>query len=466
MTKTELKENITKINKLLRSDSYEAGIELIKTLDDQEITKGTLKEVLKHPDYYESGIKSVKTLDVSVIDEGIIKVLLKQRDYDAIDTGIELARALDEPGIFDALLDGCVIDKGELTRLPKLAARPYIYYILWSLIEYLPKYSKSLKLSNITVLNLEPRFKQIKHGKKVVMSADKIDTLPKGFDKLKYLKTLDLNHNGFVSLPVEIEQLQSLEKLILDYNPISSFPAEIANLERLKYISLSSCPVLYVKAGIPYSDRRFKENIKGLKELHLNNIILKGGGLPSSIGVFKSLEILNLSSNYLTKLPDEISKLENLVCLDLGSNKFNDFPKGICKLKKLKELNISKNKGYGFFHLTKTIKSLQILDLSNTYLANGTINLIGKMKNLRSLNLSDTGISFPSFVYKLDHLETLDLSRNSLRDTIDDWKGLTKLRNLKTLVLGPAHWINTTVDDIKKLLPNTEIIVKSTSASN
>jgi len=49
MTKTELKQNITKINKLLRSDSYEAGIELIKTLDDPVIKKGTLKEVLKHP---------------------------------------------------------------------------------------------------------------------------------------------------------------------------------------------------------------------------------------------------------------------------------------------------------------------------------------------------------------------------------------------------------------------------------
>ena len=70
MTKTELKENITKINKLLRSDSYEAGIELIKTLDDPEITKGTAKPVAAR-----------------------IKKFLKQRDYDAIDTGIELARA-------------------------------------------------------------------------------------------------------------------------------------------------------------------------------------------------------------------------------------------------------------------------------------------------------------------------------------------------------------------------------------
>ena len=80
MTKTELKQNITKINKLLRSDSYEAGIELIKTLDDPEITKATLKEVLKHP------------------------------DYDKIDAGIELAVSLEETKIFETLLDGCKSD--------------------------------------------------------------------------------------------------------------------------------------------------------------------------------------------------------------------------------------------------------------------------------------------------------------------------------------------------------------------
>ena len=45
MTKTELKQNITNINKLLRSDSYEVGIELLKTLDNPEIKKGTAKVV-------------------------------------------------------------------------------------------------------------------------------------------------------------------------------------------------------------------------------------------------------------------------------------------------------------------------------------------------------------------------------------------------------------------------------------
>ena len=74
MTKTELKENTTKINKLLRSDSYEAGIELIKTLDDPEIKKGTAKTVT-----------------------AVIKKLLKKRDYDIIDSGIELVCAKKSP---------------------------------------------------------------------------------------------------------------------------------------------------------------------------------------------------------------------------------------------------------------------------------------------------------------------------------------------------------------------------------
>ena len=40
-----------------------------------------------------------------------IKKFLKQRDYGNIDTGIELARGLDEPEVFETLLEGCSIDK-------------------------------------------------------------------------------------------------------------------------------------------------------------------------------------------------------------------------------------------------------------------------------------------------------------------------------------------------------------------
>ena len=40
-----------------------------------------------------------------------IKKFLKQRDYKAIDTGIELARGLNEPAVFEALLGGWSIDE-------------------------------------------------------------------------------------------------------------------------------------------------------------------------------------------------------------------------------------------------------------------------------------------------------------------------------------------------------------------
>ena len=39
MTKTELKENITKITQILQSENYEAGFELLKTLDEADIYK-------------------------------------------------------------------------------------------------------------------------------------------------------------------------------------------------------------------------------------------------------------------------------------------------------------------------------------------------------------------------------------------------------------------------------------------
>ena len=40
-----------------------------------------------------------------------IKKLMRQRDYDNIDIGIELAPALDEPAIFEALLGGWSINE-------------------------------------------------------------------------------------------------------------------------------------------------------------------------------------------------------------------------------------------------------------------------------------------------------------------------------------------------------------------
>ena len=42
MNEAELKKNITKIEQLLQSENYEAGFELLTTINDPELTVGML----------------------------------------------------------------------------------------------------------------------------------------------------------------------------------------------------------------------------------------------------------------------------------------------------------------------------------------------------------------------------------------------------------------------------------------
>ena len=58
MTKTELKENITKIEQLLQSENFEAGFEHLKTLNDPELNealanliRNTVEEILIPENY-------------------------------------------------------------------------------------------------------------------------------------------------------------------------------------------------------------------------------------------------------------------------------------------------------------------------------------------------------------------------------------------------------------------------------
>ncbi len=47
MTKSELKQNITKIEQLLQSENYEAGFELLKTINELELNE-TLADLIQN----------------------------------------------------------------------------------------------------------------------------------------------------------------------------------------------------------------------------------------------------------------------------------------------------------------------------------------------------------------------------------------------------------------------------------
>ena len=72
-----------------------------------------------------------------------IKKLLTQRDYSVIDSGIELARSLDNPAVFEELLKGCTTKKGQLIRNKIFTgtgpAQPYLNHALLGMIAYAPE---------------------------------------------------------------------------------------------------------------------------------------------------------------------------------------------------------------------------------------------------------------------------------------------------------------------------------------
>ena len=100
MTKTELKQNITKIEQIINSDKLEAGIELLKTLNDPELTEAladliqsTVKEKYFEPSY--------------------------SSDPPDVDEGLDLLRIL-SPNITSLDLSGSYVEELDLSKFISL----------------------------------------------------------------------------------------------------------------------------------------------------------------------------------------------------------------------------------------------------------------------------------------------------------------------------------------------------------
>jgi hypothetical protein len=134
-----------------------------------------------------------------------IKKFVTQRDYDIIDTGIELARSLDDPGVFAEILEGCAFGKAESAGpyyrgsagfddadgqpirnkfffASAMPAQPYLDYALLEFIANAPEAADihaSLKVSNVTIL---------------VTNASNWTRLPPGISNFEKLSVLNLRN--------------------------------------------------------------------------------------------------------------------------------------------------------------------------------------------------------------------------------------------------------------------------------
>ena len=158
-----------------------------------------------------------------------LMTFFKSLDHSHIDSGIELIRSMDDPSIYEVLLDNCSIgNEGQFVINPLFSSNgiesPHLDYILLNLINYAPKdcnFDESLKRSNIESLDLD--FNSLTHHVQRGIPYDEED------DEIE----------DFVPLPDCLSNLPKLTSLRVWGGPLQNTDA-LANCVNLTRLELAS----------------------------------------------------------------------------------------------------------------------------------------------------------------------------------------------------------------------------------
>ena len=130
---------------------------------------------------------------------------------------------------------------------------------------------------------------------------------------------------------------------------------------------------------------------------------------------FQSITIssLCLSHNKIKSFPANLSTyLKNVVDLNLKNNKLQSIPPELLMLPKLTTLNLSSNQINHLPNVKKWPIDLQTLNLEDNCLRDFPENVDGLL--IKNLNIAGNQLNcIPNSIFKLTHLVSLNISRNS-----------------------------------------------------
>nr|XP_028957534.1 receptor-like protein 54 [Malus domestica] len=273
-------------------------------------------------------------------------------------------------------------------------------------------------------------------------------TFPKQIFQVPTLQTLDLSFNLELhgSLP-EFPKNGSLRSLILSQTSFSgllhdsignlnmlstldlsgcnftgSIPKSIGNLTKLAYLSLSSNMFNGPISSIHW------ENLINLVHLSLydNQLV---GSIPSSLFSLPLLPGLVLSHNNLSgQLPEFFNVSSSLISnIDLSFNYLEGpVPVSIFNFRGLWELFLSSNNFSAFpFNGPQQLPKLRIIDLSHNSLLvlyNGGNSSYSSFPQLTNFSLVSNKLrTFPVFLRNQTYLRNLDLSENQIQGHLPNW---------------------------------------------
>ena len=159
--------------------------------------------------------------------------------------------------------------------------------------------------------------------------------------------------------------------------------------------------------------------------------------LGCTYGTHSTVTSLDLSNQKLSAIPDSVFSLSNLEHLKLGNNftiypplsEIGDYPESI--------------PGIGMNKITVIP------------------NAIGQLHSLRTLALSFIDLrSLPTELLQLKQLDTLDISFNEHLNIASELGILSKMTWLKYLNIIQINIDQTTIEALRKSLPNTRIVAK------
>ncbi len=309
------------------------------------------------------------------------------------------------------------------------------------------------------------------------------------------LESLSINNSNLMYLPLEISEMKGLHELSLacnyikeipEYiflhtnlyslnvggNLIKNLPKEIASQQNLRILDLSKNPCINEKA-----------TYKALLALkNLTELSVKGASvLPATLWDLKTLQRINISDGTFSELelPKEAGKhnlthftAENCDNLDfanlmpllssaslkeitIGGGQFNGFANAAVS-PNVARLTISGTQ-LNHFSFSSPLTSLEELRLNFSSITCQTemINTLGKLSNLKNLDLSNCDFNvLPSQVSNLRKLENLNLSGNKLSSITE----LLSMKQLATLDVSLCGLSPEQIETLKKELPNTTII--------
>jgi Leucine-rich repeat (LRR) protein len=291
---------------------------------------------------------------------------------------------------------------------------------------------QSIIISNKNIRLLLPEITRFKNLKILNLDGNQISTLPKELFELEQLEELDLSSNKLNVLPPDIGKLKNLKKLSIRNMKLTHLPDELTDLSNLTKLDVGGNELISLPETIGKlkkleifgaSDNQIKRlpesfcELKNLREFVMIRTELEK--LPENIGQLSNLEVLRIEHNRIVSLPDSFGKLRKVKQLNLRSTSefvFKEFPRILLELSDLEKLS------FGFF-CTYTelpaeidrMKSLRILDLSNSRHLKELPSSIGKLTQLEELNLEHTDLhELPENIGELKKLKEINFQQTHI----------------------------------------------------